>query len=725
MAFDPYGPCPCGSGKKFKWCCQPIHVEIDKAFRQDEEGQHESALKIISAVVAQHPDNPEAWGRQAQLLYQNDQVEPAEKALDKALELNPNYPFGHFLRGTFRQYEGEIPGALVEFRKAAELYDPEARDILAQLYATIGDCEMRLNRPVAARAALEIGRRFRPTDENLQKFFQTLFGEESGLPAAASRKYSYLPPGAMLSRPANPLGATAAPPSGRESMPPSQQSWDRALSNAATGKLADALAAFQQLTEENPDLPAAWYNVGLTRAWLGDNPGAVEALDRYLTLEPDEKLAASAWELALVLHYGVGMEDRGDWREYGVIYQIRDPRPLAALINEWGKQHRLVALQSDEEHGVLTGILADPQSNLLAPGAAPKFANFGANFLLAGTMVRLSGTNSDVLQRLRADFEKTVGPALGEPQSTQGIPPFRSLLMEAMPIPIAPGEEKETIAGIREKVQLYFEEKWIHRPMPTLGNIPPIDATGHPVLKKKLMGLLLFLQDCVPPVDPYKYDFDRLRQKLNLLPAAFGAGSVSTRIEPSARSDSPDISAMSAAELSGLKVGDLSDDKLEAAYQTALKLDAKDLAGHFARALVDRPPQVDRPDRFPWYLHLMQLALAEGETESALSYVNEGEKSDCEHNQGHRRNDYELQRAQIHAKRGEADRAQEIFSGLIARVPSELRFPGNAAEAMLSARQGARALHFAEAGLVKAREQNNRDSEQYFMELVGAAKRIS
>src|ERR1700739_771067 len=62
MTQDPYGPCPCGSGKKFKWCCEPIYVEIDKAFRQDEDGQHDMALRIMSEVVAQHPDNPEAWG---------------------------------------------------------------------------------------------------------------------------------------------------------------------------------------------------------------------------------------------------------------------------------------------------------------------------------------------------------------------------------------------------------------------------------------------------------------------------------------------------------------------------------------------------------------------------------------------------------------------------------------------------------------------------------------
>ena len=120
-----------------------------------------------------------------------------------------------------------------------------------------------------------------------------------------------------------------------------------------------------------------------------------------------------------------------------------------------------------------------------------------------------------------------------------------------------------------------------------------------------------------------------------------------------------------------------------------------------------------------WHL----LALAEGNSDAALNYVNEGEKADCEHNEGRRRNDFELRRAQIHAKRGEADAAQDVFDRLIERVPSELRYRGSAAEAMLSARQGARAQKFAEGGLAKAREQNNRDSEQYFLELAAAAKK--
>jgi hypothetical protein len=96
---------------------------------------------------------------------------------------------------------------------------------------------------------------------------------------------------------------------------------------------------------------------------------------------------------------------------------------------------------------------------------------------------------------------------------------------------------------------------------------------------------------------------------------------------------------------------------------------------------------------------------------------------DCEQNEGRRRNDYELRRGQVHVKRGEADAAADVFQRLIERVPDELKYRGSAAEAMLTLKQGERALRFAEDGLAAARQRGDRDSEQYLQELAGAAKR--
>src|SRR4029077_9574947 len=148
----------------------------------------------------------------------------------------------------------------------------------------------------------------------------------------------------------------------------------------------------------------------------------------------------------------------------------------------------------------------------------------------------------------------------------------------------------------------------------------------------------------------------------------------------------------------------------------AVKLDARDLAGQFARTIVQRPP---KGDRYPFFTHMIQQTLTAGDTDSALNLLNDAEKYDCEHNEGRRRNDYELRRGQVHAKRGEADAAADVFQRLIERAPDELKYRGSAAEAMLSLRQGARALKFAEDGLAAARQRGDRDTEQYLQELAG------
>src|SRR5688572_6227485 len=106
MSADPYASCPCGSGKKFKWCCQPIYGGIQHAWQLEKSGQHDNALKTMEQVVQQHGGNPEAWGQFALFFASRDQLDKAEEALEKAFALNPNYPFGLKLRAQLRQAEG-------------------------------------------------------------------------------------------------------------------------------------------------------------------------------------------------------------------------------------------------------------------------------------------------------------------------------------------------------------------------------------------------------------------------------------------------------------------------------------------------------------------------------------------------------------------------------------------------------------------------------------------
>ena len=693
MAFDPYSSCPCGSGKKFKWCCQPIHQEMAKAFQLDEQGQHESALRVMDEVVAAHADNPEAWGKKALLLWQNEKPEEAEAALTKAFEVDPKYPFGHYLRARFRLFEGEIPGALLLFRKAAEVYDPGAREILAEIYINIFDCEMKLNRPVAAHAAGELAKKSDPNNTQLKESLDAIFSDKNpNLPPSAKKAYTY--------RPTRKVG---------------QKAWDAVMAKMAGSRLHDVQRAFAELAKADPEDPSVWFNLGITQAWLGTNNAALESLERYIVLEPDDTLAAEAETLGDILRCGQGMEDQADYVEHSMTAQLRDPQGFVNQLAKLEQEHVLAGLRLDEEQRILVGVVLEPAPiALTAESQAKQAPGLGAFFMLAGTIVRLWNTSAEKVEAAFKLLREKTGAALTDGFPARGPAKFQDVIAPAMVMPIGAGSQESHDEIVHAAFGRYYEDTWIHKPLKSLGNVPPIDAAGSAILRKKLLGAIRFQEEIANrPGAPVAYDFDRLRRKLNLITGAGAPAAVSN-----------DIGAMGAAELAALAIDKLDDGKLEQAFRTATQVDAKELAAKFAEAIVSRPANAGRPDRYPWYNYLVNHALSTGDSQAALNHVDAGESHDCSHNEGKRRNAYELRRGQVLLKKGDAAAAVDVLTKLVARTPDDLDLRGKVVEALLSAKQGESAKKLAEESLELAKKQNNRDREGQFAELADAAKRL-
>jgi tetratricopeptide (TPR) repeat protein len=702
MTLEPYSPCPCGSGKKFKWCCQQIYGGIQHALDLYASGQRDAAERALDQVAKEHPNNPEVWGRKAELLFADGKTEEAEEVLAKAFALNPNYPAGLLLRARVRFMEGEMSGALLLARRAADAFDPEAHDYLADVYRLIFECEWRRNRPVAARAAMQLVTKMQPADEEVRAVFDQVFLNAGRLPASARREYSFRPcPHAAGER---------------------RAAWDKALASL-TGRLSDAAKAFELLAKVDPNDGPAHFNLAIGKAWLGDNKAALEALDRYLDLERDEAAAEEAATLAEVLRCGEGLEDEGDYRSFFAFCQIRDPERADALLNDWAESRRLIVLQSPEEQqqqGVFRGLLLETSASSLVTAGRPAAdaARLAGYVTITGDMFQLHSPLEEPFNRLREEVRSRLTAGLNELKPQKTHISFHDVIADALLFPFS-GNAEEAKQKVLEHVQRHYEDKWIHQPRRVLGNVAPVEAVGSTRLRKKLRGVVRFIQEVAAASAIKDYDFDRLRRKLGLIESGPGSPSL-----PAAGDVvHADIPALGAAELAGLPISSLSDAQLEQAYQTAHRLNAEELTANFARALVARPGGPGKPDRFPWYSYLVQKALKDGALDAALDLVNEGEKADCENNEGHRRNDYELRRAQVHVKRGEADAAHDVFQRLVERVPENLRFRGQAAEAMLGLKQGSRALRFAEEGVAAARKANDRDNEQYLMELLSAAKK--
>lgn len=698
MSMDPYAPCFCGSGKKFKWCCQDIYAEIRQAMEMERGKQHERARQLMEKVVAKNEGNPQAHACYAQFLIVKGQKAEAEKALDRAFEINSEHPFGLLLMAQLRYQEGESKGALLLARRAAEAYAPEAREYLADVYQIIYQGEMNLNHPIAGRLALQMMIRCDPNTPELRDEMDQLFGESGWFPACVSVDYALMPSQSKLDD-----GEL-------------KQQWELTLSRSDTPRIGALSRAFQLFAEKDPEDAAAWHNLGLTRAWLGENQGSLDAFEKYLELETDEGHAGQMAALMEVIRCGEGVDAPPELRSYSIEYECQNVEAVIELLKEWTKEERLLPIPSPND-GMLAARLIEPveEAIVTTTSSAGQEHQLTAHLLMDAARLRIWGPFKDKIRSLRDELMEKVGVALALKDEREERASFGNAVAEAVRYPFNAKSEEDAKNRIIESARKYYEEKWIRLPLAVLDHKAPIEAVKTPLLRKKLRGRIQFLEECsfCSREMISAYDFNGLRKKLNLDEVTGKQGEAG---------DALVIENLSAEQLSELATDDLTEAQLEQAWRTAQKNNESGLGVRFAQALMERPVGEEGQDRFPIASFLIQQALQNSHDE-ALDWVNEGERLDCEHNGGHRRNEYELKRAEVHTRLGDVEQAESTWRKLLERVPTELEYRGKAVEAMLSLKQGAKAEALAEEGLQIAREQNNGDAEGYLMELLEAAKR--
>ncbi len=734
MPLDPYTPCPCGSGKKFQWCCAPYFPAVEKAFEQERQGQHEAALHTMQELLTAHPQSAPVRGFYAQFLYnagmadtnpeaQGKKIEKAEEALSEALKLNPNFGMAHFLRGQFRENEGELIGALLLYRKAAEAYDPEAHDQLTSVYLKIYQYESSmLQRPVAARAALERAVHFQPADADLRAQLEGEFGEDGPYPTAASKKYAFRP--------------TAKP------VPEA----------AATGRYSDARKAFEDLTVLTPDDPAAWFNLGVVLAWVGEQPKAVAALTKSIELETDDYRAEEAGALAEVLRCGYGMENDTDHLAHTFVMPIRDPQPVQGVLQALSQSGKLRGVRVNRETNPIVGLMVEELPSLISVGAVT-LGRVAARLMVGSGAVRVSHPNRDSVARVADDLRAALQLAVEQPVASTTPLNFGDVVLESLAQPNDNGDEAAIEAKMRDYATTYFETVWTQKPLKALAGNTPVDAVGSKVLRKHVFGVVKFLEDCFAAVLPHKqvgeelvplniYNFDGLRHKLGLeyvkadppfvkvpeepkaaAPAVAPPAEKKAAPAPAAEPKKRTIGEMNTAELATIDLGASSVGDIEQAMLAAIKLDARELAVAFAQAGLTKPFDAATPDRYRLYATAITGAAAGGDTAGAAALIDQGAKYDADHNDGNRATEYKLRKAQLYVKAKDADKAAAEFDALVALHPDEGKFYTTAAEEMLRMKAGAHALRFAEAGQETGRRTNNRDLEGHCAELAEHAKR--
>ena len=688
---DPYASCPCGSGKKFRFCCQAIYPAIERAFSQFRGGQQEAALRTIDAAAASNPGHPEILIRKAMMLDAAGRREDAEKALDDALAKAANFGPAHFMRARWRHQEGEFPGAAILARKAADGYALEAKEHLADVHAFLFEIEMQLNRPLAARAALRMAMRLAPQEATLKEAFESTFGENGRLPACLRKEPSLLSP----------------PPGSKR-----KAAWDKLAREHGSSRLGDLARLFTALAAQDSTDSAAAHNAAVAMAWVGDNAKALEHLERYLNLETDDGRKEAACLLGEILRCGYGMENQADLLEHEFLLVLRRVEPMQALINKMAQENRLLPLrQTEEEQQNGFRALLLEKKTVLAGSEAPDYHRVIATLEIQGPLCRVHGCDAEAMEGLRGEFVDSLQlKPTDAPLRPMGS--FRDPGREVMLVALkGAGEKGEADALARQLTEYkkFFEETWINRPAKSLGGKSPAEAAKDAGSRVRLSAKTRFIEDMGESPREIGYSFDSLRAKLGL-PAL---GSVAPAAPP--KTEAP--AGWTAESLAATAVESVASGELIAAFAAAQRVGDDALLVRWAEAIATRS---DAPRHAAAHLHLARHHTGKGDHAAALETLEKGHKHEMGADES-RSGEFLARMAQSLLKLGRTGEAVAKVEAIVELSPPDLKSLASGVEALLGAKQNASAKALAEKGLTAAKQSQNRDAEGHFEELASAA----
>ena len=93
MSVDKYAICPCGNGKKIKFCkCKESIPEMDRVVSMVNGGQVVPALDRLSEILETHPDAAWALAVKGRLLLDLREYDTLNENAERFIRLQPSNP---------------------------------------------------------------------------------------------------------------------------------------------------------------------------------------------------------------------------------------------------------------------------------------------------------------------------------------------------------------------------------------------------------------------------------------------------------------------------------------------------------------------------------------------------------------------------------------------------------------------------------------------------------
>eukprot|EP00456_Euglypha_rotunda_P059487 TRINITY_DN496_c0_g1_i1.p1 TRINITY_DN496_c0_g1~~TRINITY_DN496_c0_g1_i1.p1 ORF type:complete len:716 (+),score=215.71 TRINITY_DN496_c0_g1_i1:4918-7065(+) len=279
MPLAPYDPCPCGSGKKLKFCCQSIADEMDRALRLMDGNQPRVALQQLEVLARKNPTNTWIGTTRALILIELGEASAARDVLKVLLEQNPDHEFSIVLMAAAMMQAEGVDAAKKAIHRAFQRGAKKFPSMVSGLAATMAAILGQRQRLIAAREHLALALRLSPEERRQELFVQLLeFDGDNGVPY--------------------PIRGSHALPAIGGTNEEQQKEIKKAQKYAAVGCWSTAADLFLGLTRALPESAELWHSVGLCRAWDGDEVSGAEALHRAAQLYGDFPTAVECETLA-------------------------------------------------------------------------------------------------------------------------------------------------------------------------------------------------------------------------------------------------------------------------------------------------------------------------------------------------------------------------------------------------------------------------------------------
>ena len=142
VSVDLYAPCPCGSGKKIKFCkCKDSVHEMDQVLQMVEGGQVVPAMDRMKAILEKDPQAAWVLAIRGRLLMDLREYDSLAENADRFISLQPNNPTALAQRGAAKIFAGDVDEAteslLQALTESGQSVDSFVLDIASVLAYTL------------------------------------------------------------------------------------------------------------------------------------------------------------------------------------------------------------------------------------------------------------------------------------------------------------------------------------------------------------------------------------------------------------------------------------------------------------------------------------------------------------------------------------------------------------------------------------------------------------